>query len=105
MAQAIASLDWTWVARYKQSTPTRLIVAAVASQSAGDALLPVRSIRYVQTAGVKPPKIAVARLNASENGAHMRRHDFHQRRNHGAIVDAKEHRKPQLDDEQLGEAQ
>lgn len=32
-------------------------------------MLPVHSIRYVQTAGVKPPKTAVARLKASEKPA------------------------------------
>src|SRR5207253_872164 len=43
--------------------------AANDSHNPGTARFPVRSIRYVQIAGVKPPKIAVARLNATEKPA------------------------------------
>ena len=41
-------------------------IAANDSQSAGMARLPVMPMSAVEIAGVKPPKIAVARLNASE---------------------------------------
>src|SRR5439155_25887826 len=47
----------------------KLMAAASDSHSAGAARFPVASIRYVATAGVKPPKMAVARLKASENAA------------------------------------
>src|SRR5712671_6978824 len=45
---------------------TSPISAANDNHSAGMARLPVTWMRYVQTAGVNPPKIAVARLNATE---------------------------------------
>ena len=41
--------------------------AANDNHTPGIALFPVVAIRYVQTAGVNPPKMAVARLYASEN--------------------------------------
>src|SRR5262249_49773884 len=51
------------------SAAVRLMAAASDSHSAGAARLPVASIRYVATAGVKPPTLAVARLKAREKRA------------------------------------
>ncbi|MGC2692449.1 MAG: hypothetical protein WA228_07100, partial [Desulfobaccales bacterium] len=47
----------------------RLIAAAVDSQRAGEHRLPVMWINQVHTAGVNPPKMAVARLKESEKAA------------------------------------
>jgi hypothetical protein len=47
---------------HDKTTPTRLTTAARRSHNEGAALLPVYSMSNVQTAGVKPPKSAVARL-------------------------------------------
>ena len=61
--------------RVRRSAPERCLSSATAisartaakdSHSAGMARLPVMPMSAVEIAGVKPPKIAVARLKASE---------------------------------------
>ena len=49
------------------SVEIRLHAAAADNHAPGIARLPVTWIKYVQIAGVNPPKTAVARLKASEN--------------------------------------
>src|SRR5580700_1043426 len=49
------------------NTAANPIAAANASHNPGTARFPVLWISHVQTAGVKPPKTAVARLKAIEN--------------------------------------
>ena len=55
--------------RRARTAAERLMAAASESQSAGAARFPVASMRRVETAGVKPPKIAVAVTKASEKAA------------------------------------